>query len=771
MSAIGGSVRRIDGLAKVTGTIEYTINLELPGMLHAKVLRSTHPHARVVRLDVSRAERLRGVRAVLTGEDLKGWSIDPHYGPVVRDQPIVALDRVRYVGDVVAAVAAVDAQTAEEAIDLITVEYEELPAVFDVKEAFKPDAPRIHEEMRPAEVGFADTLALNLAEGGPNVVSHFMLRNGDPAAGFREADEIFEDEFFVPPIQHLAMEPHASLAAVHEDGRIEVWSSTQNPSVVREQLAEVFHADLSKIRVVAPFVGGGYGGKTYPKLEPLVVALAMKARRPVRLILTREEVFYTITRHAVVTRIKTGVKRDGRLVARTCDMLFDTGAYADIGPRTSKNAGYASGGPYRIPNVAFDSYCVYTNKPPAGAFRGFGVPQVCWAYEQQMDMIAERLGLDPVEIRLRNMYEEGEPFFTGEILHAVPLKTLTRKVAEAIDWKAPSRASAPAKRRAKGLAAMIKSTMTPSLSTASMKMEEDGSVSVLTGTVEIGQGSDTVLAQVAAEALALPVSRIRVIHSDTNVTPYDQSTSSSRSTFSMGNAVRSAAIEIRDQLVQMAADQLEISPGDLECREGKVVPKGSPERGFAYAEVIRRHFGMGVGSLMGRGTFKTTGHLDPRTGQGKASAFWFTSVVGCEVEVDTETGEFEILSVVAGVNAGKALNPALSEGQVEGSVLFGIGATAYEEMVYDGGQLLNPNLLDYRVPTIADLPANLRTILVEDPHREGPMGAIGLGEPAVAPVAPAIANAIARAVGVRVKELPITAEKILRVLKGQAGQA
>jgi CO/xanthine dehydrogenase Mo-binding subunit len=771
MTAVGESVRRIDGLAKVTGTIEYTINLELPGMLHAKVLRSTHPHARVVSVDASKAERLRGVRAVLTRDDLKRWDIDPYYGPVVRDQPIVAIDRVRYIGDTVAAVAAVDAEIAEEALELIEVEYEDLPAVFDVKQAFNPEAPRIHEQMRPAEVSFADTHALNFAEGGPNVVTHFMLRRGNLEQGFRDADEIFEDEFVVPAIQHLAMEPHAALAAVHGDGRIEVWSSTQNPSVVREQLAEVFHADLSKIRVVAPFVGGGYGGKTYPKLEPLVVALAMKANHPVRLILTREEVFYTITRHAVVTRIKTGVKRDGRLVARKCEMLFDTGAYADIGPRTSKNGGYASGGPYRIPNVEFDSYCVYTNKPPAGAFRGFGVPQVCWAYEQQMDMIAERLKMDPVEIRLKNMYEEGDPFFTGEILHAIPLKTLTRKVTEAVDWKTPSRPSSPTKRRAKGVAAMIKSTMTPSLSAASMKMEEDGSVSVLTGTVEIGQGSDTMLAQVTADILALPVSRIRVVHSDTNVTPYDQSTSSSRSTFSMGNAVRSAAVEVREQLMQMAAAQLEISPNDLECREGKVVPKGSPERGLGYAEVIRRHFGMGVGSVMGRGTFKTTGHLDPRTGQGKASAFWFTSAVACEVEVDTETGDFEILSLVAGVNAGKTLNPRLSEGQVEGSVLFGIGATAYEEMVYDGGQLLNPNLLDYRVPTIADLPRDLRTILVEDPHREGPMGAIGIGEPAVAPVAPAIANAIARAVGVRVKVLPITAEKIFRALKGQADQA
>ena len=772
MTAIGESVRRIDGLAKVTGAIEYTINLELPGMLHVKVLRSPHPHARVIAIDASRAERVRGVRAVLTRDDLARLNIDPYFGPVVRDQPVVAVDRVRYIGDTVAAVAAVDVEAAEEALEQIAVEYETLPAVFDAAEAMRPDAPRVHEGVRPADVDFADIRALNLGEGGANVASHFILRKGDLEVGFGEADEVFEDEFSVPAIQHFAMEPHAALAVAHADGRIEVWSSTQNPSVIREQLAEVFRTDLSKIRVVAPFLGGGYGGKTYPKLEPLVVAMAMKAGRPVRLILTREEVFYTITRHAVVTRIRTGVKRDGRLVARQCELLFDTGAYADIGPRTSKNAGYAAGGPYRIPHVAFDSYCVYTNKPPAGAFRGFGIPQVCWAYEQQMDMIADRLGIDPLELRLRNAVGEGDAFFTGEILHAVPVRTLLEKCAEAVDWPAPSRPASPTRRRGKGLAAMIKSTMTPTVSAATLKMEEDGSVSVLTGTVEIGQGSDTMLAQMAADVLALRLDRIRVVHSDTSVTPYDQSTSSSRSTFSMGNAVRQAALEVREQLLRMAATQLEIGVDDLEFRDGQVVPRGSPERALGYAEVIRRHFGMGVGSVMGRGTFTTTGHLDPRTGQGKASAFCFTSAVGCEVEVDTETGEVEILSLVGAANAGKVVNPVMAQGQVEGSLLFGIGSTAYEEMLYEGGQLVNPNLLDYRVPTMADLPRDMRSILVEDPHREGPLGAIGVGEPVVAPIAPAIANAVARAVGVRITALPITAEKILRALAdAQGGRA
>ncbi len=767
--AIGVSTPRLENREKITGQILYTINIELPGMAHAKILRSPVPHGRVLRIDASRAAALPGVRCVLTREDLTRGDIDPYFGPVVRDQPILAIDKVRFVGDAVAAVAADNEQIAEEALRLIDVEYEELPPLMDPLAAIKEDAPIIHESLRPAEVAFADVKSMKLAGGYRNSASHFTLRRGDVEAGFRQAALVVEDEYYVPAVQHAALEPHAAVAQAHADGRIEVWSCTQNPSVVREQLAAVFRTPLSKVRVAAPYVGGGYGAKTYPKLEPLAVALARKAGRPVRLVVSREEVFYTVTRHAVRTRLKTGVAQDGRLLARQSELFYDKGAYADIGPRTSKNGGYSSGGPYRIPNLKLDSSAIYTNKTPGGAYRGFGVPQVCWAYEQQMDQIAERLGIDPLELRLRNVVGEGDAFATGEILHAVPIRQALLQAADAIRWSEPSRQPGGPRVRGKGLACMIKSTMTPTVSSATVKMEEDGSITVLTGTVEIGQGSDTVLAQVAADALAVPVERVHVVHSDTAVTPYDQSTSSSRSTFSMGNAVNRAASEVRDQFVEMAARQLEVAPRDVVLKDGSAFPQGAPARRLAYAAIFRGHFGMGVGSIMGRGLFKTEGGLNPETGQGTASAFWFSGAGACEVEVDTETGVTTVLKYAGVVNAGKVINPLLAQGQVEGSIICALGHTFFEEMVYDAGALLNPNFMDYRLPTAFETPREVQVILLEDGHREGPYGAIGIGETAVAPVAPAVGNALARAAGVRIFELPITPEKVLAALRRRAG--
>jgi CO/xanthine dehydrogenase Mo-binding subunit len=767
--AIGVSAPRLENREKITGAILYTINLELPGMLQVKILRSQVPHARVLRVDATRAAAMPGVRCVLTRDDLTKGDIDPYFWPVVRDQPILAIDKVRYVGDAVAAVAADNIHIAEEALQLIDVDYEDLPPLMDPLESIREEAPLIHETLRAAEVGFADMKSLNLGQGYRNSASHFKLRRGDIERGFREADALFEDEFYVPSIQHAALEPHAAVAQVHRDGRIEVWTCTQNPSVIREQLATIFKVPITKVRVIAPYVGGGYGAKTYAKLEPLAVAMARKAHRPVKIVLSRDEVFYTIVRHAVRVKMRTGARKDGRLIARQVECFFDKGAYADIGPRTSKNGGYTAAGPYKIPNLKLDSHAIYTNKTPGGAYRGFGVPQVCWAHEQQMDMIASRLGIDPLELRLRNVVGEGDPFATGEILHAVPIRDALLKAAEAIGWKTPSASTHGSKVRGKGLACMIKSTMTPTVSASTVKMEEDGSVTVLTGTVEIGQGSDTVLAQMAADVLAVPQDRVTVIHSDTAVTPYDQSTSSSRSTFSMGNAVRRAASEVRDQLVAIAARQLECAEADIVLDDGFAYTKGVPVRRLSYAELFRRHFGMGVGSIMGRGLFKTEGGLDPETGQGKASAFWFSGAGAGEVEVDTETGLVRVLKYVAVVNAGKVINPLLAVGQVEGSVLCAIGHTFYEEMVYNEGNLLNPNFMDYRLPTICEAPKEIVVIFLEDAHRDGPYGAIGIGEPAVAPVAPAVANAIARATGVRIYDMPITPEKVLRGLAAHNG--
>ncbi|MFB3108584.1 MAG: xanthine dehydrogenase family protein molybdopterin-binding subunit, partial [Candidatus Binatia bacterium] len=455
------SVRRLDFKAKVTGKAVYLADMKFPGMCDGRVLRSQVPHARIQRIDASKALRIPGVLAVLTRDDiLKDQGIDPYYGPVFKDQTIVAVDKVRHVGDPVAAVAAMEPDAAEEALQAIEVEYEELPAVYDVHEAIKKEAPLVHETVQRPLRGFADLAEIQAVEG-TNICTHFKLTKGDVEKGFKESDHIFEDTFSLPTTQHAALEPHGCIASVEADGRILVWSTTQNPFVVRTQLSNIFKVPVSKVRVIAPYLGGGYGSKVYPKLEPITVALAMKAGLPVRIVLTRDEVFVTVTKHAAAIRLKTGVKKDGTLVARECEMLFDTGAYAEIGPRVAMKSGYTAAGPYKIPHVKIDSLSIYTNKPPAGAFRGFGVSQSSWANESQMDIIANALKMDPLEIRLKNVYEEGSEFVTGEHLTSIGLKSCLEKVAASVEWKKKPRQSRDGQsRRGKGIACLIKATIT-----------------------------------------------------------------------------------------------------------------------------------------------------------------------------------------------------------------------------------------------------------------------------------------------------------------------
>lgn len=763
MTVIGIDAPRVDGPAKVSGSATYTADIVLPGMLHAKVLRSPLPHARIVRIDASRAERELGV-VTLTRDDLAG--MDPYYGPVVRDQAIVAMDRVRFAGDVVATVAAEERDIAEEALDLIDVEYEPLPAVTDPLAAMAPDAPIIHAERRVPEVMFIDMHSVHF-QADSNVCSVYHVAQGDVEAGFASADEVFEDIYTVPMIQHGHMEPHASVAYWEPGGRLVIHSSTQNPSVVRTQLAETFGLPETKVRIIVPFLGGGYGAKTYPKLEPLVAALSRKARRPVALALTREEVFMTAVRHAAVVRIKTGANRDGTLVARKVSAVYDTGAYADIGPRTAKNGGYASGGPYRIEHQDLTSYCVYTNKPPSGAFRGFGVPQVCWPYESQMDDIARRFGLDPLEMRLRNLVREGDIFVTGDRLIAVGLSTCLEQAAAAIgftglDSTRPIPTGDPDVVRGIGIAAMIKSTMTPSNSAASVRMNSDGSANLMTSSVEIGQGPQTALGQIVAETLGLPLGRVSVSFPDTDVTPYDQSTSSSRTVFSMGHAAREAGLQIREQLLSIVADKFEVAPGDLDIVDGIIGVKGVPDRSMTIPEAFAAHFGTAVGSLFGTFDYQTTGGLDPDTGKGRASAFWFLSAAGAEVEVDRRTGKVRVVRAVTVVDAGKAINPRQCWLQNEGSMLTAMGSALFEEMLFDNGQPVNASFLDYMLPSMEDFPDTFESRIVETPHPDGPFGAKGMGEAALGPVAPAIGNALANALGgIRLRDLPLRPERVL----------
>jgi CO/xanthine dehydrogenase Mo-binding subunit len=543
--------------------------------------------------------------------------------------------------------------------------------------------------------------------------------------------------------------------------------------VVRTQLANIFKVPVSKVRIIVPYLGGGYGGKVYPKIEPITVALAQKAGRPVRVVLSREEVFYTITKHAAVLRMKTGVKNDGTLVARECQIHLDTGAYAEIGPRVAKKSGYTAAGPYRIPNLKIDSYSVYTNKPPAGAFRGFGVSQSAWAVESQMDIIAAALDMDPLEIRLKNGYDEGDKFVTEETLRAVGLKECLDEVAKSIGWE-PKKEFKGSKvqgskseniRRGKGLACMIKATITPSVSCAVVKMNEDASLSIYAGTVEMGQGSETTLAQIAGKELGISLQTIQVLGVDTDVVPYDLTTSSSRSTFHMGKAVQLAARDIMRQLKQIVAKEYGVPEDKINFAGGKI---RLPESTLDYADVMFKRFGMPGGTLVGDGQVKTS--VKDEYGEKSTSAFWFYAAGAAEVEVDEETGKIKLLKYATAVDVGKAISPLGCRQQLAGAAITGIGQALFEEIAYDNGQLINPNLVDYVLPALGDMPAVIDPIAIEIPDRNGPFGAKGIGESALIPVAPAIANAVFAAVGVRIKDLPIKAEKIYLALEAARGK-
>jgi CO/xanthine dehydrogenase Mo-binding subunit len=760
---IGKTFRRLDYETKVTGRAQYLADMSVPGMCHGKILRSPYPHARIVRIDASGARKIPGVVAVLTRDDiLHDEGIEPFYGPVFKDQTIVAVEKVRHVGDPVAAVAALTMDAAEEALQSIEVDYEELPAVLNVDESLKPGAILVHESVKVPESGFADLAELKPVEG-TNICTHFRLNRGDIQKGFAEADRIFADTFTLPATQHSFLETHACIASVEPGGRITVWATTQNPFVVRTQLANIFKVPVSKVRVIVPYLGGGYGGKVYPKIEPITVALAQRAGRPVRLVLSREEVFYTITKHAAIIKMKTGVKNDGTLVARECEIHLDTGAYAEIGPRVAKKSGYTAAGPYKIPNLKIDSYSVYTNKPPAGAFRGFGVSQSAWAVESQMDIIAAELKIDPLALRKHNGYDEGDKFVTEETLRAVGLKECLDEVAKSIGWgkKYEGKKAANVK-RGKGLACMIKATITPSISSAVVKLNEDASLSIYTGTVEMGQGSETVLAQIAGKELGIPMQTIQVLGVDTDVVPYDLTTSSSRSTFHMGKAVQLAAQDILRQLKQIVVKEYGVPEEQVTFAGGKI---RLPETQLNYSDAMFKRFGMQGGTLVGEGQVKTS--TKNEFGEKSTSAFWFLAAGAAEVEVDIDTGKLKLVKYAAAVDVGKALNPLGCRQQLSGAAITGIGQALFEEIVYDNGQMLNPNFVDYVLPSLGDMPALIDPISVEVPDPSGPFGAKGIGESALIPVAPAIANAVFDAVGVRIKDLPIKAEKIFLALEAK----
>jgi CO/xanthine dehydrogenase Mo-binding subunit len=755
-NVVGRPETRLDGADKVTGKAVYTVDVELPGMAHGKILRSPYAHARIKRIDGRKAEALPGVYAVITRDDQRGLGM---FGAAYKDQTIVAIDKVRYVGDPVAAVAAVDEATAEEALNLIDVEYDELPAATSIEEALPPDAPLVHDSSSSGGEMMGQHYEAPKEFAGSNLCYRFSYAKGNVEAGFKKADHIFEDTFRFPRVQHFSMEPHATVA--HVDGNhITLWAGTQEPFTLREHLSEIFHLPLNKIRIIVPYLGGAYGGKLAVKTEPLAAALSWKARRPVRLAHSIEESFKTVTRHPARVQIKTGVAKDGKLVARQCLIYMETGAYADAGPRVTQKAGYRCFGPYRIPHVKTEAYTVYTNTVPAGAYRGFGTLQVTWAYESQMDIIAEKLAMDPLALRLKNLLKKGELYTPGDTPVDCDLKKGLLRAAKEIGWN--KKDNKP--NRGKGLACCMKDGGgTYKVASAAVKMNSDGSIILLTGTVEIGQGARTALSQIVAEELAVPLSRITVAELDTDVTPYDVNTNASSSTVVMGLSVQRAAQDLKRQLLRHGARVLKASPDRLRLKHGRI--EDNKGQGISFESLMHKIFSSKAGEIVGRGAYQDV--KSKKAALGSPTTFWEISWGGAEVEVDRDTGEIKLIKYVSLADVGQAIHPVLCEGQDEGGVMNALGHSLLEEMVYKDGQLLNPNLVDYRVPTFSDLPMGFETILVENHNGPGPFGAKGTGEGGLLPVAPAIGNALYKATGVRLYQLPLTPERVWQALQAK----
>jgi CO/xanthine dehydrogenase Mo-binding subunit len=748
---VGRSVPRLESRDKVTGSAEYIHTMRLPGMLHAKIFRSTVAHGRIKSVDTSAARKVPGVLHVVTIDDVLNVLPDPYYGPAFHDQPILAHEKVRFVGEPVAAVIATDPHVADEAVQLITAEYEELPAVYDEVEALTSSV-YVHEELKPAGA-FADLKHLKGAKD-TNVALGYRLRRGDFDTAYAAAAHKFEHEFRTQKVLHLSFEPFACICD-YRDTQVTFYDSTQGPSFVRSEMARLLGWPENRVRIKVPYVGSGYGSKLYIKLEALALALSMIARKPVKIAYTFEEMFYQITRHPCTFRIKSGVDEDGRIVARKCEVYWNGGAYADIGPRVTQKAGLTASGPYDIDNVSIDSYALYTNTTPSGALRGFGVPQLVWAYEGHMDMMARALNLDPVAFRRKNLMREGREHTTGQVLEDAPIETVMDAVLERMRWSRPFDKGNGVVRRGRGFAIAIKAVTSPTTSVAIVNVSADGSATLYCGSVDMGQGSDTAMAQIVGELLNIPAESVRVVPRDTDVTPYDMGTLGSRSLFHMGHAVRRAAEEARDKLKALAREVGE--------------PEGS---NIPIAELFRKRYGMQAGNVIGSGIYKPD-YVSPAPDTGlspNVTPFWLISGAGAEVEVDTETGHVKVTKLVNVVDCGKAINPHAVETQISGAALMHLGFTMFEKMHLDGGQVTNASLADYKIPGFNDMPVELENLSIDHDQSNGPFGAKGVGEVATFCVSPAIANAIDDAVGVRLMEMPLNPETVYRALRAKQGR-
>ncbi len=746
--------RRLDGAAKVRGEPVYTADMTHPGMLYGRILRSPHAHARILGVDTAAAESYPGVAAVLTAADLR--DISAWYGPLVKDIPVLATDKVRYEGDPVAAVAAETLEAATAALALIRVEYEPLPGLLTMDAALHPDAAPLHDYVSEHGTNFPGYPGVDDEAGKyANVSFHYERGKGDVDDGFAASERTFEHTFEFPKIAHYSMEPQLAVAEWQQGG-FTVWSSTQHPFIVRQELAEMFEVPPERVRLVVPMVGGTYGNKNHTKLEPLAVALARKAGQRVFLHLSLEEESRTVSKPAMRIRLRTGVDRDGLLVARDCLVHVDGGAYSDSGPRVTQKAGYRAPGPYRIPHLRSHAYTVYTNTVPAGAFRGMGTPQVVWAYESQMDMIAREMGWDPVEFRLKNLLDKGEEFAPGETPLDCDIKEGLLRVAREIGWGAEQ----PGADCGIGFSCGVKDGGgNYKISCARVEVDDAGGITLHEGTVEIGQGSHTALARIAAQELGVRPTAVQVAPLDTDSTPFDMGTYASSATTVMGLAVQKAARAVRSQLIE-AARSLGKSPDSTATLTDGEVRLG--EIAFPFPALVRHVKGSG-GVLAGEG--RQESRRDPDAPLGARAPFWEVGWGAAKVHVDRDTGEVRVLKYVSIADAGKAINPQQCHTQEQGAFLQGLGQALFEETVYENGLMLTPDALTYRLPRISDLPDDLVNIIFENGNGAGPYGAKGLGESGILTVPSAIANAVAQAVDVRITDLPLTGEKIWRALK------
>ncbi len=744
---VGRSVPRLEGHAKVTGHAEYVHNIRLPGMLYGKTVRSAIAHGRIKSIDVSAARAVDGVYRVVTADDILKIIPKPFFGPAFHDQPILAIDKVHYVGEPIAVVLASDPHVAEAAAQLVVAEYEELPAVFDEVEAMT-SAAIVHDELKPAGT-FPDLKHLQ-GKKNTNIALDFRLRHGDVARALSQADHVIEHTFKTQQVLHVPLEPFVSIAEPGNEA-LTIYTASQSPSFVRIEIARLLGWPENRVRVKVPYLGGGFGAKLYIKLEALVTALALIVRRPVKISLTMEEQFYTLTKHASTFRIKSGIK-DGRVIGRECEVWWNGGAYADIGPRITQKSGFTAPGPYDIENVSIDSYALYTNLPPAGALRGFGIPQLVWAYECHTDMIARELKIDPVEFRRKNLLRDGRPQATGTVMKDAAIEAVLDRVAERMNWNAPFDRGSGTIRRGRGIAVAFKASISPTTSVAIVNVYADGSCSLYCSTVDMGQGSDTAMAQIVAEVLNTSAEAVKIVHADTDVTPYDMATLGSRSMFHMGNAVKLAAEDARSKIAALAAE--------LGMPEGSNVP---------LAELFRKKYGMQAGNIVGIGSYIPS-YQSPNhdTGQSEnVTPFWMVGGNGAEVEVDTETGHIRVTRLINVVDVGRPINPKIVETQISGAVIMQIGFTTQESMNFDNGQVTNASLADYKIPSMLDIPAVMINEAVDAEQSNGPFGAKGVGESGTFGVSPAIANAIDDAVGVRLTSLPLTAEAVYRGLRAK----